>query len=714
MPPKPKIKIKVKKLSKKQLEKKANASILDLEKTYSEFQAKFQNIINKCKEKIVNKDKIREDLFNTVHSISFLLSKAVPLELRNSPNDRSKQLKNLLNTWIKESSSKKDKGKSISYTSLIKSFIETSLTPEGTVRFSRTKKNSGSVYRALDVRNIINPTADDIQCDIAFGTNQWPATHKCYICGLCLHNMQSDNCGAPCEHLLNIYQVMITFGFIEIEDRIKFDINKNDKTNIYAPSCTCCNSEKSNIEIISFKDNKWQVNEKNVGKILNQVVNSKRECCYKNGHPEEPKDKKRDDQAIWVKPSTKDNDKCSNSVPFPGEKETRPLYDYSDDTINDRKTEIVKMLQKRVYNLNQKVPRPKATSNLSYLNAIIQIATFFTHISFNAYKKIAMEMAGRTLVGAPPAAGAGEDTEDSDYELCSDTDTDCCDTNDRDCFNIEFKKLFEIYFWNEFKNVVRNTDFIDTSTTDANINLLISTLSTNNTEIMNITTDDTKIVYDYLLKEDHRIQEEVEKDNQVLQARNFKNTMLDQLPKTEDSVETNKGSPAIEDSTSDATIGSPDTDTDSNEEPDDNKNLPIFNPYEYGLSSDSESFGTEDIQGDNSSESQLHGFSSGDDSLNNPDAAADAEVSDILEPNQKSQKTTPGSTPGSRTGTTPGRSRSQGSLRSTYDLGGKKTRKNKTRKQRQKKQSKRISYVKNKQTRKKSKNNKKSKTKKAT
>ena len=80
MPPKtkakPKIKIKVKKLSKKQLEKKANASILDLEKTYSEFQAKFQNIINKCKEKIVNKDKIREDLFNTVHSISFLLSKS--------------------------------------------------------------------------------------------------------------------------------------------------------------------------------------------------------------------------------------------------------------------------------------------------------------------------------------------------------------------------------------------------------------------------------------------------------------------------------------------------------------------------------------------------------------------------------------------------------------------------------------------------------------
>jgi len=796
MPPKPKakskIKIKVKKLSKKQLENKAKECLNNLQDTYNNIQDRFQTIITGCTQgKDKDKETLKKYLYETIHDISTLLSKAIPLELRNSPNDRSKQLKNLLNTWIKESSSKKDKGKSISYTSLLKTFIETSLTPEGTARFSRTKKNSNSLYRALDARNIINPTADDTQCDIAFDTEQWPATHKCYICGLCLHNMQSDNCGAPCEHLLNIYQVMITFGFIETEDRQTFDIDNDDRKNIYAPSCTCCNSEKSNIEIISFKNNNWQVNEKNVEKILKQVKDSKRECCYKTGHPDEPENPgDKDDQAVWVKPSKKDNDKCSTiNVAFPGETETRPLYGYSDTAINNRKKEIVLMLEKRVDVLNAKVPRPKATSNLPYLNAIIQIATFFTHISLNAYKKMATEMAGRTVLGGspPPAAGAGDD---NIYELCSDADADCFDI---EVYENIFKKEFENHFWEEFQIGVNNTTFDDTSTiadnnTSVNINLLISTLSNKNTEIKNITTDEIKHVYDYLLEEDHRIQEEVEKKKQVLQegtTKFFKNIMLKQLPKTEDSVETNrsvspvipiqplktnKGSHAVEDSTSDATIGSSDTDTDSNEEPDDNKKLPIFNPDEYEhplknsgsqpywFSSDSEPFGTEDVQGV-SSDSQPYGFSSGDDEsgpigqkhkfvINVPsnkersNTLDDPEVSSYMveQPNLKSPRLsregTPGSvegrtsstlgfdtlsfgpgsrptTPGSRpdthgfrkTGSTPTLKKVR-STKPKNTVGGKKTRKNKTkkqnktRKQKPKKQTKRIYYVKNKQTRK--------------
>ena len=165
--PKPKIKIKVKKLSKKQLENKAKDCFKSLEATYQIIAAKFNAIIKGCTDG-KDKEKLKKDLYETIHNISILLSKAVPLELRNSPNDRSKQLKDLLNTWIKDSSSTKNKVKSISYTSIIKSFIETCLTPEGKLRFSRTKKNSDSLYRALDARNIINPTADDKQCDIAF------------------------------------------------------------------------------------------------------------------------------------------------------------------------------------------------------------------------------------------------------------------------------------------------------------------------------------------------------------------------------------------------------------------------------------------------------------------------------------------------------------------------------------------------------------------
>ena len=787
--PKPKIKIKVKKLSKKQLEIKARECLKNLQDTYKIIQAKFQHIIKGCTEG-KDKETLKKDLYETVHIISFLLSKSVPLELRNSPNDRSKQLKDLLNTWIKESSSKKDKGKSISYTSLIKSFIETCLTPEGKLRFSRTKKNSNSLYRALDARNIINPTADDTQCDIAFGTDQWPATHKCYICGLCLHNMQSDNCGAPCEHLLNIYQVMITFGFIETEDRQTFDINEDDRKNIYAPSCTCCNSEKSNIEIISFKNNKWQVNEKNVEKILKQVKDSKRDCCYKNGHPDEPeKPGDRDDQAVWVKPSKKDNDKCSTTnVAFPGETETRPLYDNSDTAINNRKKEIVFMLEKRVAVLKSKVPRPKATSNLPYLNAIIQIATFFTHISLNAYKKMATEMAGRTVLGgAPPAAGAGDD---NIYELCSDADADCFDI---EVYENIFKKEFENHFWEEFQIGVNNTTFDDTSTiadnnTSVNINLLISTLSNKNTEIKNITTDEIKHVYDYLLEEDHRIQEEVEKKKQVLQegtTKFFKNIMLDELPKPEDydrsvSPVIPIAQEPIAQATESSNMSPPSSDT---EDPNSSQDYSSDNSQRtYGYSSDSQ-FGTEDVNPYSSESQQPYGVSSGDD--NSPirpkfyrtgtqqtikyplkintypdaDAAADAEVaevSDFLERNQKSQKTTPISTPGSRTSsvdpetgrtsstfgfkglsvighesrpTTPG-FRKTGSTptfkkatRSTDRqnmLGGKKTRKNKTkkqnktRKQKPKKQTKRIYYVKNKQTRKNKKRIKKSNSKKAT
>ena len=613
--------------------------------------------------------------------------------------------------------------------------------------------------------------------------------------------MQSDNCGAPCEHLLNIYQVMITFGFIETEDRQTFDINNDDRKNIYAPSCTCCNSEKSNIEIISFKNNNWQVNEKNVEKILKQVKDSKRECCYKNGHPDEPKDKTRDDHAVWVKPSKTDNDKCSTiNVAFPGETETRPLYNYSNDAINTRKTEIVKMLQKRVDVLNAKVPRPKATSNLPYLNAIIQIATFFTHISLNAYKKMATEMAGRTVLGgAPPAAGAGDD---NIYELCSDADADCFDI---EVYENIFKKEFENHFWEEFEIGVTTTTFDSSSTTEDNINSLISTLSTKNTEIMNITTGNIKIVYDYLLKEDHKIQEKVEKEKQVLQvdtAKSFKDLMLEQLPKTEETEETedsdrsvspviqiqplktNKGSLAVEDSTSDATIGSSDTDTDSNEEPDDNKKLPIFNPHEYdqllknsgsqpyGFSSDSEPFGTEDVKGVISSDSQPYADSDsqpGFDYLQQPSLLQrrkivpikvttnnnfedDPELASIkwgerpsksqristnTTPGSRPASKTPGSRPDSRTGTTPyfnelgfnSRNSSRNSSRnrtrsreftSPNNLGGKKTRKNKTRKlnktrkQKPKKQTKRISYVKNKQTRKNKKRIKKSNSKKST
>ena len=806
---KSKIKIKVKKLSKKQLENKAKECLKNLQDTYDNIQSRFQTIITGCTQG-KDKETLKKYLYETIHNISILLSKAVPLELRNSPNDRSKQLKNLLNTWIKESSSKKDKGKSISYTSLIKSFIETSLTPEGKLRFSRTKKNSNSLYRALDVRNIINPTADDKQCDIAFDTDQWPATHKCYICGLCLHNMQSYNCGAPCEHLLNIYQVMITFGFIETEDRIDFDINKNDKKNIYAPSCTCCNSEKSNIEIISFKNNKWQVNEKNVEKILKQVKDSKRECCYKNGHPDEPeKPGDRDDQAVWVKPSKKDNDKCSTTnVAFPGKTETRPLYDYSDTAINNRKKEIINMLKRRVDVLNAKVPRPKATSNLPYLNAIIQIATFFTHISLNAYKKMAVEMAGRTVLGGstPPAAGAGDD---NIYELCSDADADCFDI---EVYENIFKKEFENHFWEEFQIGVNNTTF--DNNTSVNINLLISTLSNKNTEIKNITTDEIKYVYDSLLKEDNTKQEYDEKekqDSQVNTAIHLKNKMLDELPKSEDSD--SSVSPVIPiaqepidqepipqepiaQTTESSNMSSPSSETEdpnSSYSSDNNSQQTYgdssdsqfdtadFNQYidgsesqpPYGYSSESQGMDTQDINRNTSSDSDSH--SSGDESgpigqkpkfvinvSSNKERsntfAADDEVYSILEPNQKSQKTTPSSTPGSTPGSRPGSTygfdrlnfdlgsrpptpgsrpttpafRKTGSTptlmkaRSTplpdrhNMLGGKKTRKNKTkkqnktRKQKPKKQTKRISYVKNKQTRKNKKRIKKSNSKKAT
>jgi hypothetical protein len=472
MPPKakPKIKIKVKKLSKKQLENKATACLKDLHKTYTDFQDKFQKIIRDCSKKNPDKETLKTDLFNTVHSISHVLSKAVPLELRNSPNDHSTQIRQLLNNWIKESSAKKASKKSISYTGVVKKFIEASLSPEGKVRFGRTKKNSNSGYRPLDARNILNPTADDTQCDIAFRTDNWPGTHKCYICGLCLHNMQSDKCGAPCEHLLNIYQVMITFGFIETDDKLTFDVEEDCRTCIYAPSCTCCNSEKSNIEIISFKDNIWQVNENNVEMLLDQVQNSKRECCYKDGHPEEPNKNNGKDDKVWAKSINEDkcDDSEDNLIQFQGEKHTRPLHGV---VLDKRTTEIVTMLNKRVNVLNRNVPRPRTTKNVSQLNALIQIATFFTHISFNAYKKIAVEMAGRTHGGTPPAAGAGDDSDDSDdseYELCSDTDADCCDDTDTDCFNIEFKKLFEFYFWKEIEEFITATktpvtlDYINT------------------------------------------------------------------------------------------------------------------------------------------------------------------------------------------------------------------------------------------------------------
>jgi len=471
--PKPKIKIKVKKLSKKQLENKATECLKDLHKTYTEFQGKFQNIIRDCSNKNPDKDKLKTELFNTVHSISHVLSKAVPLELRNSPNDHSKQIKQLLNNWIKESSTKKDSKKSISYTGIVKQFIEASLSPEGTVRFSRTKKNSDSVYRPLDVRNIINPTADDKQCDIAFGTDNWPGTHKCYICGLCLHNMQSDKCGAPCEHLLNIYQVMITFGFIETEDSATID-DTDVRKNIYAPSCTCCNSEKSNIEIISFKNNNWQVNENNVDMLLHQVQNSKRECCYKDGHPEEPSKNKGNNGKVWAKSINKDNcdDREDNLIQFPGEQHTRPLYGVD---LNDRKVKIVEMLNKRVTVLNQQVPRPRTTKNMLQLNALIQIATFFTHISFNAYKKIAVEMVGRTRGGNPTGDDDddGDDSDDSEYEFCSDTDADCCDDTDTDCINIEFKKLFEFYFWKEIKEFIKFIKSTTASVTLDGINTLL-------------------------------------------------------------------------------------------------------------------------------------------------------------------------------------------------------------------------------------------------
>ena len=677
--PKPKIKIKVKKLSKKQLENKAKDCFKSLEATYQIIAAKFNAIIKGCTDG-KDKEKLKKDLYETIHNISILLSKAVPLELRNSPNDRSKQLKDLLNTWIKDSSSTKNKVKSISYTSIIKSFIETCLTPEGKLRFSRTKKNSDSLYRALDARNIINPTADDKQCDIAFDTDQWPATHKCYICGLCLHNMQSYNCGAPCEHLLNIYQVMITFGFIETEDKRTIDINKDDRKNIYAPSCTCCNSEKSNIEIISFKNNKWQVNEKNVEKILKQVKDSKRECCYKNGHPDEPeKPGDRDDQAVWVKPSKKDNDKCSTTnVAFPGKTETRPLYDYSDTAINNRKKEIINMLKRRVDVLNAKVPRPKATSNLPYLNAIIQIATFFTHISLNAYRKMAMEMVGRTAMagrtdgGAPPAAGAGDD---NIYELCSDADADCFDI---EVYENKFKKEFENHFWEEFEIGVNDTTFDDTSTTEANINLLISTLSTNNTEIINISNNDIQIVYNNLLAEDNTKQEGVEKkkkDSQVNTAIHLKNKMLKELPTPEDSVETDtSGSPVIPiaHATESNNMSPPSSDT---EDPNSSQDYSSDNSQlTYGDSSDSQGMDTQDIKPiDNSSDSQPDGFSSGDDEsgpirqkpkfvINVPSNkersntfADDAEVSsymDMEQPNLKSPRLSREGTPGSVEGRT--------------------------------------------------------------
>ena len=66
--PKAKIKIKVKKLSKKQLENKATECLKDLHETYTDFQAKFQKIITGCSEG-KNKDKLKADLYETVHFI---------------------------------------------------------------------------------------------------------------------------------------------------------------------------------------------------------------------------------------------------------------------------------------------------------------------------------------------------------------------------------------------------------------------------------------------------------------------------------------------------------------------------------------------------------------------------------------------------------------------------------------------------------------------
>ncbi len=291
---------------------------------------------------------------------------------------------------------------------------------------------------------------------------------------------------------------------------------------------------------------------------------------------------------------------------------------------------------------------------------------------------MAMEMVGRTAMagrtdgGAPPAAGAGDD---NIYELCSDADEDCFDI---EVYENKFKKEFENHFWEEFEIGVNDTTFDDTSTTEANINLLISTLSTNNTEIINISNNDIQIVYNNLLAEDNTKQEGVEKkkkDSQVNTAIHLKNKMLKELPTPEDSVETDTSvSPVIPiaHATESNNMSPPSSDT---EDPNSSQDYSSDNSQlTYGDSSDSQGMDTQDIKPiDNSSDSQPDGFSSGDDEsgpirqkpkfvINVPSNkersntfADDAEVSsymDMEQPNLKSPRLSREGTPGSVEGRT--------------------------------------------------------------
>jgi len=124
----------------------------------------------------------------------------------------------------------------------------------------------------------------DSQCNNVFGNIDKWTNADCYICGNYQPSTQSNKatCSIHCEHVLNIFQSMIStqlyYRGLADDEEVMADL----KNITYSHACACCNYIKNNKEFIYFDngaDWSWKVRDETIKECLKSVQSLKHKCC---------------------------------------------------------------------------------------------------------------------------------------------------------------------------------------------------------------------------------------------------------------------------------------------------------------------------------------------------------------------------------------------------------------------------------------------------
>ena len=116
----------------------------------------------------------------------------------------------------------------------------------------------------------------DKQCKLVIGAKPTDINSKCYICNNTFYNRYNDDFfQMDCEHILPLESAITHIAILQDKKSVFDDYLRKE----YKWAHNCCNVIKSDIDVIKYTENGWQVDIDNIEIILDKINESRSSRC---------------------------------------------------------------------------------------------------------------------------------------------------------------------------------------------------------------------------------------------------------------------------------------------------------------------------------------------------------------------------------------------------------------------------------------------------